>query len=133
MQEKHDKKFRPNEEEKNDTVNDKRNSNNLEPTVNEEIPDNWLKANLLGIFDNDKKEIKTVRLATYKERVVNQEPESKEHDDQDNKEEASTRNFHIPKDSVSSLNYTKNQEEGLGDEVQQVERHKLKKKRKKKS
>ena len=92
-----------------------------------------MKANLLGIFDNDKKEIKTGRLATYKEGADNQEPKSKEHDDQDNEEEASTRNFQIPKDFVSSLNYTKNQEEGLGNEIRQVEKHQLKNKRKKTS
>ena len=117
MQEKHDKKFRPNEEEKNDPVNDKRNSNILEPIVNEEKQDNWLKANLLGIFDNDKKEIKTGTEAIHKKRVVNQETESKEHVDQNNNEAENTGYFHIPRYSVSSLTYTKNQEERLGDEL----------------
>ena len=91
-----------------------------------------MKANLLGIFDNDKKEIKTGRPATYKERADNQEPKSKKHDDQDNKEEVGTMNFQIPKDLVSSLDYTNNQEEGLGNEIRQIEKHQLKNKRKKK-
>ena len=101
---------------------------------NEKKQDNWLKTNLLGIFDkdNNKEKIKAERTATYKERADNQEPESKKHDDNENKKETDTINLQTPKDLVSSLDYTSNQEEGLGYETQQIKKNPLKKKRKKK-
>ena len=72
---------------------------------NEEKQDNWLKTNLLGIFDNDnnKEKIKAERTVTYKERADIQEPESKKHDDKENKKEADTMNLQTLKDLVSSL------------------------------
>ena len=57
---------------------------------------------------------------------------AKKHDYDEGKEEADSITLQISKDFVSSVDYNSNQKEGLGDEIQQIEEHQIKNKRKKK-